>query len=441
MSIANSIVTAHSPAPTVLSSQQAAGLRQAHRLLVVEDESRIADFISRGLEHLDVDVTVAGDGHVGEFLACKESFDLVLLDLGLPGRPGIEILGSLRRQGLAVPVIVLTADDQPETRRQVEAAGATAMITKPFRFEQLRSLVVEHLEPDHPHRPIGTPDGAGIWMLTDQRYLGQRMPGAVVEWLTDRGYPPQLIVADTGRLVGALAPTGGADDHSPWAELVAGDVVLVRSRHPFALALLKEAEARGARTVNSWHAITKVTNKVRATLSLARRGLPVPPTFVAAGPEDLAGVPSGLFPLLLKPYQGDNSSGIIEVGSPEELSAVQWPEALLMAQPFLDVGGVDLKLYAVGDTVWAVRRSSPLSSAKSAPEPVEVTPAMRRLMLACAEIFHLPLVGVDVLEAEGGMLIVDVNDFPNYTGIEQAPERIGELLLALADRSVAPVGR
>jgi ribosomal protein S6--L-glutamate ligase len=264
-----------------------------------------------------------------------------------------------------------------------------------------------------------------IWVLTDRRYLRQRMPGALADWLESQGHRVRVVVADAGSVVSAL----GEDGFSAWAGLARDDLVVIRSRHPFALALLKEAEALGARTLGSWAAVQQVRNKVRAVLTLKERGLPTPETFLAHTPEDLVRVPHSRFPLLLKPFQGDNAEGILLVRAPEELSLVEWRDAMVLAQPFLDVGGIDLKLYAAGETVWAVRRPSPLTNGNGRPVKIEVDSTLRQLALCCAAAFDLPLLGVDILEGEDGPLIVDVNEFPNYTGIEDAPSVIGRLLL------------
>jgi ribosomal protein S6--L-glutamate ligase len=252
------------------------------------------------------------------------------------------------------------------------------------------------------------------------------MPGAVLAWLTSQGHPVRVVVADDGSQLSMLAADGGA---SVWAGLEADDLVVIRSRHPFALALLKEAEALGARTVGSWASVQRVRNKVRAALVLREHGLPTPETFLVHRPADLVRVPRSRFPLLLKPFQGDNAEGIRLIRRPEELALVEWSGAMVLAQSFIDAGGVDLKLYAAGDHVWAVRRASPLTNGGGRPVRVSVDASFRRLAKTCIDAFGLPLLGIDVLEGVDGPLIVDVNEFPNYTGIYEAPGVIGRLLL------------
>jgi ribosomal protein S6--L-glutamate ligase len=266
--------------------------------------------------------------------------------------------------------------------------------------------------------------------MTDRRYLRQRMPLALVEWLAGEGNLPRLVVADDDGLVNELVSDFAAIS-SPWGGLGAGDLVVTRSRHPFALALVQQAEALGARTCDRPSAVLAVRDKVRCTSALVRRGVPVPPTFLAHRPEDLARLRRDAFPLVLKPALGDNGRGLRVVEEPEQLASITWTEELVLAQHYVDVGGVDLKVYVAGTEVWAVHRPSPLAPAPTldAPLAAPVTPALRDLVRACREEFGLLLFGLDVLESAQGPVVVDVNEFPNYTGVDDAPAVIGSLLL------------
>src|ERR671924_519540 len=113
------------------------------------------------------------------------------------------------------------------------------------------------------------------------------------------------------------------------------------------------------RTCDGWSRILAVRDKVGCTLALARSGLPVPPTFLAERPEDLEVLPARQFPLLLKPVDGDNARGIRVVRHRGELASLAWHGGLVLAQPYLDAGGAEVKLYVAGEAVWAVRRRSP----------------------------------------------------------------------------------
>ncbi|MGH2499312.1 MAG: ATP-grasp domain-containing protein, partial [Candidatus Limnocylindria bacterium] len=214
------------------------------------------------------------------------------------------------------------------------------------------------------------------------------------------------------------------------------ELVVARSRHPFALGLLQQAEARGARTFDRCAAVLAVRDKARCVLALARGGVPVPPTFLAHRPVDLRHVPARLFPLLLKPILGDNARGIRLVQHPAELSSIPWGEEQVLAQQYVDAGGIDLKVYVAGERVWVTRRRSPLQVAQAPAVPGDLTDELRRLVRLCRRRFGLRLFGLDVLESGAGPLVVDVNEFPNYTGVAEAPDSIAGLLLAARGASV-----
>ncbi|MFF9036273.1 RimK family alpha-L-glutamate ligase [Streptomyces sp. NPDC014892] len=272
-----------------------------------------------------------------------------------------------------------------------------------------------------------------VVILTDARYLAQRMPGALVDALRGRDAPAVLAPAD--RLV---AEVGADEDPAPGRvatrrallALRPGDLVVPRTRNAFALSLLLRAELSGVRTVNRWEAVQAVRDKPYTVQLLARAGVPTPVTFLADRPDSLADLPDTAWPLLLKPPYGDNGLGIVRVDSPGELRRLPWSEGMVLAQHYVDVAGVDVKLYGAGDVVWAVRRPSPLlpSAERSEPVPLPVTDELRTLALACRDASGLELYGVDVLPSPDGPLVVDVNDFPNYTGIAEAPDAVADLV-------------
>lgn len=115
------------------------------RILVVEDEAAIADFLERGLEAEGYSVTVASEGPDGLVEARSGNFDLLILDLMLPGMSGIEILKAFREGDRTTPVILLTARTAVEDRVEGLDAGATDYMPKPFAFEELAARVRAHL--------------------------------------------------------------------------------------------------------------------------------------------------------------------------------------------------------------------------------------------------------------------------------------------------------
>lgn len=107
------------------------------RILIVEDEARIASFVAKGLRSEGHVATVAGDGPAGLDHALSGDFDLMVLDIGLPGMDGFEVLDQLRSQGSRMPVIVLTARDSVTDTVSALEGGADDYMPKPFRFAEL----------------------------------------------------------------------------------------------------------------------------------------------------------------------------------------------------------------------------------------------------------------------------------------------------------------
>jgi two-component system copper resistance phosphate regulon response regulator CusR len=107
------------------------------RLLLIEDERKVADVIARGLRAERFAVDVAYDGNTGWEMASGVDYDLIVLDLMLPGLNGTELLRRLRRKGGKAPVLVLTARDATKDKVENFEAGADDYLTKPFAFAEL----------------------------------------------------------------------------------------------------------------------------------------------------------------------------------------------------------------------------------------------------------------------------------------------------------------
>jgi DNA-binding response OmpR family regulator len=108
-----------------------------HRLLVIEDERKVLRSLQRGLQAEDYEVVTATNGDDGYHKATSQLFDCIILDLMLPGRNGLDVLGDLRRTGKTVPVIILTARDTIDDRVVGLDAGADDYLVKPFAFAEL----------------------------------------------------------------------------------------------------------------------------------------------------------------------------------------------------------------------------------------------------------------------------------------------------------------
>lgn len=107
------------------------------RLLLVEDEKKVADFVARGLRAERFAVDVAGDGPAALELLTVSGYDLIILDLMLPGMSGSEVLSRIRRDRNEVPILILTARDAMADKVAHFEAGADDYLTKPFAFAEL----------------------------------------------------------------------------------------------------------------------------------------------------------------------------------------------------------------------------------------------------------------------------------------------------------------
>jgi len=111
------------------------------RILIIEDEKKVAKALREGLEAEHYEVSLAANGEEGFFLASQGSFDLVLLDLMLPRRNGIDVLATLRKRSIQTPVFVLTAKDAVEDRVLGLDRGADDYLIKPFAFPELLARI------------------------------------------------------------------------------------------------------------------------------------------------------------------------------------------------------------------------------------------------------------------------------------------------------------
>jgi len=114
-------------------------------ILIVEDEERISNFVSKGLKAQGYACTVVADGIDGLQLALTGEFDLVLMDVGLPGIDGFEALRRIRKQDTQLPVIMLTARTATEDTVEGLDAGANDYLVKPFKFDELAARVRSRL--------------------------------------------------------------------------------------------------------------------------------------------------------------------------------------------------------------------------------------------------------------------------------------------------------
>jgi DNA-binding response OmpR family regulator len=124
------------------------------RILIVEDEHKIAQALKRGLQHEHYAVDLAFDGEEGLAAARAEQYDVIVLDRMLPGKDGIAICQELRAEGNHTPIVMLTAKDHVRDRIQGLDAGADDYLVKPFSFEELLARIRALLR--RPHETTNT---------------------------------------------------------------------------------------------------------------------------------------------------------------------------------------------------------------------------------------------------------------------------------------------
>ncbi|MDX2214304.1 MAG: response regulator transcription factor [Oculatellaceae cyanobacterium bins.114] len=121
-------------------------------ILIAEDEVRISSFIEKGLKANGFTTAIAPDAETTIDLVMRGGFDLLILDLGLPGKDGLTVLEELRGQGEQIPIIILTACDDVQQKVAGFEGGADDYLTKPFRFEELLVRIKARLR----DRPISS---------------------------------------------------------------------------------------------------------------------------------------------------------------------------------------------------------------------------------------------------------------------------------------------
>jgi ribosomal protein S6--L-glutamate ligase len=272
-----------------------------------------------------------------------------------------------------------------------------------------------------------------IGVLVEQRYLTQAQPAGLCSALRAHGHCVTLI--DTQAISFAM-------DDDDWLNEV--DLIVARGRNLVLLGMLAWAEARGMRTINRRTAIAAVHNKAEMSIALATAEAPTPRTFFGPLQHLASRVPSSSYPLILKPIFGDNCQGLRFVHTSDELIALESPDFVVLAQHFVPNDGYDLKLYGIGDEIWAVRKPSPFSGPgkmssvsrsdghHARVELLPLTPALRELGYRCRELFGLELYGVDCIQTSEGPVVIEVNEFPNYTGVPDADQRLTDYLLRCA---------
>lgn len=119
------------------------------KILLVEDDDLVAESLARALRGTGYIVDRVADGNHAQIMACTELFDLIILDLGLPGRDGLDVLKDIRNKKIGTPALILTARDGYESRIAGLDCGASDYVTKPFHLGELEARIRAILRINH----------------------------------------------------------------------------------------------------------------------------------------------------------------------------------------------------------------------------------------------------------------------------------------------------
>jgi ribosomal protein S6--L-glutamate ligase len=243
---------------------------------------------------------------------------------------------------------------------------------------------------------------------------------------------PNEIIVDTARL---LEQRGARVTISyPEAELwrldemkVDADLYLLKSDSEMALSLAHGLELAGAKVLNSFEACRKAKDKAVTAGLLLSAGLPTPCSFAAASPAQLQPMLND-GPLILKHNRGYHGVGIAVANNSDELAQAPPYHDMVFAHRYLADARKDLKVFGIGEDVFAVRKAFSPDSYKHGGEAAELDPALADIARRCAKAIGLSLYGIDIAETADGPSVIDVNYFPGYRSVPRAAERLSDFI-------------
>lgn len=212
------------------------------KILIVEDEPGIASFLDKGLRAEGFDTEILDDGDAAAGAARDGDVDLMILDLGLPGKEGLDVLAEVRERGEKLPVIILTASDDAQTTVTGLDSGADDYMTKPFRFEELMARVRARLRGATSELMIHQGD-----ITLDLRTRTATVAGRKVE-LTAREYSLlDVFLRHPGEILSRddLMEQVWGEDGDPTSNVV--DVYVLYLRRKLGEGLIKTVRGKGYR--------------------------------------------------------------------------------------------------------------------------------------------------------------------------------------------------
>jgi DNA-binding response OmpR family regulator len=214
------------------------------RILIAEDEPRLASFLEKGLRAEGFTTTVVTDGATASAMAQDEEFDLLVLDLGLPGKEGADVLRDMRRAGQRMPVLILTARDDLDSTVAGLEGGADDYVTKPFKFEELLARIRARLREQSEPEPTVLEAGG---VTLDMRTRRASVEGRTIE-LSAREYTMlEVLMRHAGQVLSReqlLSHVWGYD-HDPGSNVV--DVYVGYLRKKLGPDVIETARGMGYR--------------------------------------------------------------------------------------------------------------------------------------------------------------------------------------------------
>src|SRR5215203_3428649 len=406
---------------------------EVYRVLVVDGEENLLalDRLALSKHGFEVETATSASDALG--MMGDRPPDLVVLDVVLQDLSGWELLRRVRASSDEVAIMLLTGRDSDVDKARGLDLGADDYLTKPFsllEFEaRVRALLRRIRRSPVPSLPVSTEpasDGLTVAIIAERRHLENRVLRGVRSALEATGCTVPVVVPDLHRLFDI------PDNAPPW------DAVLSRGRDLSGLGLLAATSALGVVAINAPRSIELVRNKIAMHAVLQEHEMPLPKTWFASDVAVFRSLPLDCFPLVVKPYDGDGSIGLALLRRPEDVELLpdfRGNKSLYLAQEYLETEGWDLKLYGIGSQVWAVRKPSSVTFSGPGPaalmpteraEMVEVDAELRDIALTCGRACGLELWGVDVAMTKDRPYVIEVNDFPTYSGIPEAGALIAQ---------------
>jgi len=217
------------------------------KLLLVEDDTRLVETLRPKLKKAGYVVEWSDNGIDGEFMAMEENFDGIILDLGLPQKPGLEVLKTLRQSKLNTPVLILTARDSWQERVDGLKAGADDYVGKPFHFEELLARLEAILR-----RRFGqtgnTLEHNGLLLDLDSQTVNvnnQSIQLTAIEFRLLR-----YLMSNPGKIISKTILSEHIYEEDQLKDSNVIEVYINRLRHLFGKSLIKTYRGQGYQLVN-----------------------------------------------------------------------------------------------------------------------------------------------------------------------------------------------